>query len=263
MSSGTKGQNYWIMCRIPLRLRCMGQSSKAAKHRLYVESWISPITPLTPEQTHYLRNVLRLQNEEAILAFDAKGRAHQTELVPLEEGKFGLRIGEPAALPEQPLKLSVAMPIPKGDRADWTVEKLTELGVTNIIWWQAERSVMKSPGEQKMQRWLRLAQSAARQSLCGAPATIEGPIPLKDIFLSTYEQHFIALPKAEPSAKISIGQRNSVLLLIGPEGGFTPDEEAFAIDAGCQPLWLSCNILRMETAAIAGASHLQNMAQKF
>ena len=263
MSSATKGQNYWIMCRIPPRLVCMGQASKPPKHRLYVDTWNSPVTPLNAQQTHYLRNVLRLENEATILAFDAQGRAHQTLLVPMEEGRFGLKIGERAALPERSLELSVAMPIPKGDRADWAVEKLTELGVSNIIWWQAERSVMKTPGKQKSQRWQRISQSAARQSVCGSPVKIEGPLTLTDIFLAPYDKCFIALPTTQPPAKMNIQAGNSVLLLIGPEGGFSPEEEASAINAGYQPLWLSSNILRMETAAIVGASHLQNMAQKF
>jgi 16S rRNA (uracil1498-N3)-methyltransferase len=231
------------------------------KHRLFIETWAEPITPLSPEQNHYLSHVLRLNVGHEILAFDAHGRAHLATLVHHEEYGLGIEIGTPIAMPTQALNLSVALPIPKGERADWAVEKLSELGVHEIIWWNAARSVMKDPGTQKQERWKRLTQSAARQSLAGPPPHLSGPHQLDLVLQGAYDARFIALPGASP-APMEISKGKSVLLLIGPEGGFSPAEEENARDAGCQPLWLSTSILRMETAAIVGASHLQNMVQK-
>ena len=220
------------------------------------------MTPLSPEQIHYLSHVLRLKVGHEILAFDAHGRSHLAILAHDENQAWAIQIGPSIALPEQPLHLSVALPVPKGERADWAVEKLAELGVNEIIWWQAERSLIKEPGAQKKQRWTRLAQSAVRQSLSGPPPKLIGPNQLDTILENSYDERFIALPGA-PLNSMEISRGKSVLLLIGPEGGFTPEEEKKARNAGCRPLWLATGILRIETAALVGASHLQNLAQKF
>jgi 16S rRNA (uracil1498-N3)-methyltransferase len=236
----------------------MTNTMNPPKHRLFIETWAEPITPLSPEQNHYLSHVLRLKVGHEILAFDAHGRAHLACLIHDDNQSLAIKIGPPLPLPEQPLRLHVALPIPKGERADWAVEKLSELGVHEIIWWNAARSVMKEPGTQKQERWKRLTQSAARQSLAGPPPHLSGPHQLDLVLQGAYDARFIALPSASP-APMEISKGKSVLLLIGPDGGFSPAEEENARNAGCQPLWLSTSILRMETAAIVGASHLQNM----
>ena len=240
----------------------MTNHTKTPKHRLFIEGWSEPCIKLKSDQSHYLTHVLRLNIGTEILIFDGANRCHRTLLSQDNDKNMQLELAQALPMPEQDLHLHVALPIPKGERADWAVEKLTELGVHEILWWQAKRSVMKNPGMQKKERWKRLTQSAARQSFSGPPPHLSGPHRLDKILENPYDKRFIALPSASPKAN-DITTEKSVLLLLGPEGGFSPEEEERALDAGCQPLWLGRGILRIETAALVAVAHLQNIAQKF
>ncbi len=147
----------------------------------------------------------------------------------------------------------LAMALIQGARFDWVVEKSVELGAGGLIPLITERvkSGDSRPGEAKMKRWKRLAEEARKQ--CGRPSPLEIALPetLDDLLARAedFGPAFFGSPAAEPC---DIFERcESPLLLIGPEGGFSPMEEEKMLAAGFQPKSLGPLTLRAETAALA------------
>ena len=111
----------------------MGKKKQVPKHRLFVETCSQSCIDLNADQSHYLTNVLRLPKGVEILVFDAEARYHRAILQYDSKNSVQLEVKESIPIPDRPLKTHVALPIPKGERADWAVEKLTALRVHEII----------------------------------------------------------------------------------------------------------------------------------
>jgi 16S rRNA (uracil1498-N3)-methyltransferase len=157
---------------------------------------------------------------------------------------------------QAPAQIAVAQGIPKAQKMDYVVEKLTELGVAEIVPLRSERSVAEA-GDTKIARWRRLARSAAQQ--CGRAdipdvreaadlRSLTGRFADFDRVLFPWE-----LASAQPlreSLPPLIAAARRVLIVIGPEGGFSHDEADLAGAAGAHRLSLGERILRTETAAL-------------
>jgi 16S rRNA (uracil1498-N3)-methyltransferase len=215
-------------------------------------------------QAHHARNVLRLANGDAVELFDDDGRTASGELEIEPGGHAAVRIGdvkEPAA---SSFTWSVAAAVPKGDRADWMVEKLSELGAASYIPLLAERSVVQPKGEGKRQRWMRLATESAKQSRRVGVMRVEAPIDLAALLKSLAVESPGALSAwfldtgdtAIPIRQMLLSPPPSgrLLLLIGPEGGWTSGEIDRMLDANLTAVSLTRTILRIETAAVAAAA---------
>jgi 16S rRNA (uracil1498-N3)-methyltransferase len=189
---------------------------------------------------HHLARVLRLRPGEVVTATDGRGAWRVCRWTGA-----GLETDGPVtveAAPEPPLTIGFA-PV-KGDRPEWTVQKLTELGVDRIVPLRAARSVVRWDGERgaaAVERLRRVAREAAMQSRrCRLPEVTEvlTPADLPDAAL------------AEPGGRPPTLARPTVL--VGPEGGWTADELA----AAASTVALGDLILRSETAALAAAALL-------
>lgn len=161
------------------------------------------------------------------------------------------------------LKISVAQAVPKGQKMDFVIEKLTELGIAELLPFYSERSVVEDIGAGKLERWRRLAQSAAQQ--CGRDTlpAIHQPQPFADVVARFPDYDTVLFPwelaESGPLRERLPGlveHSGSVLMLIGPEGGFSSDEAAAAQAAGAKLISLGSRILRTETAALVLASIL-------
>ena len=158
--------------------------------------------------------------------------------------------------------ITVASAVPKGDRADWMIEKLSELGVAAFIPLRTARSVVHPEGAGKLDRWNRIAVEAAKQSRRNGVMRIEPLASLTSL-----------LPKIEPGEGIffstgdapivgTITAPKASTLLIGPEGGWTADEEAAMRSRGLTPASPVPTILRIETAAVLSAGVLMLLSQE-
>ena len=154
-----------------------------------------------------------------------------------------------------PLRFGIALL--KGEKLEWVVQKLTELGVGEIAFLQTER-VVATPGEgrwtARLVRYAAIAREAAEQ--CGRvrlPA-LHGPVGLADYLRAAGETPlFLVHPDAASPLRAALPARGSARLLIGPEGGFSPREAALARECGATAASLGARILRSETAALAAA----------
>jgi 16S rRNA (uracil1498-N3)-methyltransferase len=196
---------------------------------------------LSPDDRHHLERALRIRPGEEITVSDGAGRWRPC--------RFGEAL-EPAgdiAVDERPAPtLTVALALTKGERFDWAVQKLTEVGVDVIVPMAAARCVVRWEGvkaTQHVQRLRRIARQAAMQSR-------RTWLPLVD------DMHSFADVAARPEAAIAErgGDPPSLarpLVLVGPEGGWTTDERASGPSVVLGP-----HVLRAETAAVAAGTLL-------
>ena len=208
--------------------------------------------PLSATQLHHVRTVLRLTDGTTVDLFDDAG---QTAIGRLRDDSVDITaISAPT---HQALSLIIAAAVPKGDRADWMVEKLSELGVTTFVPLAAERSVVLPQGNSKFERWQRIAIESAKQSRRSGVMKIDSLKPPLDPSLRISTAAYLSTAAdAQPINDLlaTVFNDQTLLLYIGPEGGWTEREcEAFA-QAALIPLKLTDTILRIETAAVAAAA---------
>ncbi|MFM8954173.1 MAG: RsmE family RNA methyltransferase [Actinomycetota bacterium] len=194
---------------------------------------------LGDEDAHHLLRVLRVKEGDPVTVTDGAGRWMSVSI-----GKDGsIRpIGEVVVEAAPKWRLRIAFSLVKGDRPEWTIQKLTELGIDEIIvLGDLERSVVRwetKRAEKNLQRLRTVAREAAMQSRRVWLPTVSG---MQD--LATIEDVYIADPAGEP---ISGSHRT---LAIGPEGGFTDSEKKIGVGL----VSLGDNVLRAETAAMSAA----------
>ncbi len=206
-----------------------------------------------------IARVLRLRNGDRIEIVDSGGTAFVASIdgvgrVVRATLLEALDAGRADAAPV----LDVAQAVPKGRRMEFVIEKGTELGANSFLPFYSERSVGQTIGLEKLARWQRLARSAAQQS--GRRDVPEIRAPLKfDALLERFEEYEAVLFAWELAAPLPLRERllgalpahGSVLVVVGPEGGFTHDEAERAARHGAVLLSLGRRILRTDTAAVA------------
>ena len=235
--------------------------------RLHVVDLRPGLLPLDPGQAHHARQVLRLGNGDAVELFDDAGAVARGVIVaPPGSNAVAVRVDgvDPAgpAAAAGPA-FTVAAAVPKGERADWMVEKLSELGCTAFVPLVADRSVVTPKGTGKHDRWVRLATESAKQCRRRGVMRVDPPTPLAALladrsaggrpspgwFLDT---GMAAVPIRE--LLLNPEPPGDLTLLVGPEGGWTPAEVDRMLDARLTGVALARTILRVETAAVAAAA---------
>jgi 16S rRNA (uracil1498-N3)-methyltransferase len=217
--------------------------------------------PLDSVQAGHARNALRLEDGSEVEVFDDQGMVGIGKLVFVDAYQTLVRVAQIKVQNDgSTFRLTIAAAVPKGERADWMIEKLSELGVHEFIPLDTARGVVKPEGKSKYERWLRIATESAKQSrrtgvmrigqLKGISALIQevgSEQNIKSFYLSTD-------PGAVPLAQQVKEKLSSLLLLVGPEGGWTDEEIRLFESHRIEGAKLTPTILRIETAAIAGAA---------
>lgn len=219
---------------------------------------------LTGSDAHKIVNVLRLQSGDAIEIVDSGSQRFPATL-HVHGRDVRAELQEPQSRSSAPfLNVTVAQAVPKGQKMDFVVEKLSELGAHAIVPMYCERSVVTGAGEAKLDRWRRLARAAAQQSGRDDVLAIEPPcrfdelmqrFPAFDRVLMPWELAGAA-PLRDRLPAI-VGDARTVLVIVGPEGGFSHDEAHAAHDAGAHLFSLGKRILRTETAALVVVALLE------
>lgn len=211
---------------------------------------------MSREESHHARNVLRLSAGAEIELFDGKGSLARATLDRYESSLAHCRIaGVRREPPSSPL-LTIASAVPKGPRADAMVAQLSQLGVDRFIPLQAEHSVAV-PRANKIERFAKSTVESAKQCRRLYLMRVEQPRTPADVMADPdYDLRLIATPDAPIVADLPqlITACKQVLVLVGPEGGFSPGESVAAADAGCLGWPITNHILRIETAAAAAAA---------
>jgi 16S rRNA (uracil1498-N3)-methyltransferase len=223
---------------------------------------------LRGEEAHHLR-VRRHQPGDVIEVIDGRGSGYRVRLESLDgDCADGTILEELQEKGESPVQLHLAPTLIKGQRLDFVVEKVTEVGVASIRPMQTERAVVQPHSQRRVERWQRLARAAAKQ--CGRSRVPE-VFAVADLRAAVAEMTEVCEAVYMASAERGADQRACVAgsdqprtigLLIGPEGGFSPDEEAWAAAAGVQSFCWAGRVLRADTAAVVLAALILDEAER-
>lgn len=237
-------------------------------HRFYVspENWNRNSLMLRESEAHHARDVLRVRRGEKVVLFNGQGREITAEIVDLSSEEIRLRRLHEAETPPLRCRIVLAQAIPKGKNMELILQKGVEIGAAEIAPIISDRTVVQVDSEsaaQKQSKWQQIAIEAAKQSGQNWLPRVQAPKKLAELFSTAAVESFdlpligSLQPDAQHLKKIladysSVHQHrpSSVLMLVGPEGDFTPAELALARRHGCQPITLGPVILRVETAAI-------------
>jgi len=235
--------------------------------RIYVTASLSvgESIDLSIASSHYIKNVLRLKNGQNIIIFNALDPLDYTARVEIFKKQVQVSVlSSQKNNLESPLHTSLFQAIGKPEHIDLVIQKATELGITKIHLFNSQRTQTHLKGPRlakKIEHWQGIIISACEQ--CG-----RNQLPLLH-FEPTF-QSFLA--EQNKCNKILLDFNGSSIktlaselkpqygfnLLVGPEGGFTPDEVQFAKDQGFKPCTLGPRVLRMETAAISIINIIQH-----
>jgi 16S rRNA (uracil1498-N3)-methyltransferase len=209
---------------------------------------------LAAADAHYVARVCRAQVGERVEATDGRGARAALRLVEVRRGV----VVQVEAVTLEPAGRSawVLCGAPEGERADWLVEKLAELGIGRLLPVDSGRGRWRSASGRRA-RWERLAVAALRQSRRLRLMAVEEPAPLQEVLssLPAGGSRWLADPSGARAAHGLGGSGGDpVIGLVGPSGGFDEGERQAAFAAGFQPLCLSDARLRTETAALAWAA---------
>src|SRR5438477_8767355 len=235
-------------------------------HRFYLspEHWDPSALTLHGTEAHHARDVLRMKSGSRLVVFNGRGREVTAEVVDVTRGEVRLRKLHETETPPLRCRITLGQAIPKGKNMDLIVQKAVEIGAAEIAPLISERTIVDldaKEAEQKQAKWQQIAIEAAKQ--CGQNwlPQVHAPRKLKDFFSHTGNFDLRLIGSLQPDAihlKKILGdytdqhrdRPKSVLMLVGPEGDFTPAELALAKTNGCLPITLGPIILRVETAAI-------------
>ncbi len=209
---------------------------------------------------HHALRVLRLKVGDDVTLFDGQGGEHVARIV--ETGRtVSVELIEWRDIErETSFKVTLAQALPSGDKMDWIVQKAVELGATRILPLAATRSVVRLAGARatrRVEHWQSVVVAACEQ--CGRNRVPEiAPLLELRLWLSQYQQtadevSLLLTPQATRNLGALVAEKRAggTTLLIGPEGGFTEEEEAAALASGFQPVSLGTRVLRTETAGPA------------
>lgn len=192
-------------------------------------------------------------------------RPYLAEIAELGRDTVVFRVLEPVEPRPLPLEAVLYAALVKFDRFEWIVEKATELGAAGIVPFEAERSergLARAAGK-RSERWRRIAREASQQSRRDTLPEVLPPAAFEACLADAarYRYFLDEEPSAPPLAAVlpeppARRRTDRVALLTGPEGGWTPAERERAAGAGWMPVSLGQQILRAETAALAGLSVL-------
>ncbi len=231
------------------------------RDRFFVEGVhaIGASVTFAPDDARKIATVLRGRTGDRVHVIDSSGSAFAASLA-VAEGAVTATLDAPIerGTRETAVRLTLAQAIPKGQKMDVIVEKATELGVAAIVPLRSERVVGERTGDHKVERWQRIAKTAAQQ--CGRnviPAV--APIAAWDELISTfgtYDRVYLPweLADVQPlrdTFDVDAPAITSALFVVGPEGGFSAHEVERAAAAGAVVVSLGTRILRTETVALA------------
>lgn len=206
---------------------------------------------------HHITDVLRLRPGDHIEVIDSSARTFVAELERDGRRLRARLVEELAGAPVSELRIDVAQALPKGSKMDIVVEKATELGAAAIVPFCSERAIARVAGTSKLARWRRIARSAAEQ--CGRAdiPTLFAPMQFEEL-LARFEAYDLVLFAWESEERRPLRERlpallagaHRVLVVIGPEGGFSHAESDAARAHGARVVSLGERVLRTETAAL-------------
>ena len=235
--------------------------------RLFYKGLLADTIKITGSDAHHLMHVMRAKAGQMVTVVDDNGQVAAMEMVAFSASAVTLQLKEHlAADTESPLKIMLAQCLLKADKMDMVVQKAVELGAVGVIPISSQNCVARydaKKGAARKDRWQKIADEAAKQ--CGRTALLKvRPIVTLGQFIADMQATdsslvFFYENENEQSAKEYLRslKAKQIVLLVGPEGGFSLDEAKLIEEAGGKSVTLGPRILRAETAALTAIAVTQ------
>ncbi|WP_124727840.1 16S rRNA (uracil(1498)-N(3))-methyltransferase [Staphylospora marina] len=214
------------------------------------------------EDVHHILRVMRCRPGDRIIVCAGTGTDYLCEITETGAEEVLCRIvSESPSTGEPVTRLWIAQSLTKGDKWEWVLQKGTEIGAAGFIPFTSERCLIKideKKADKKQARWRKIVKEAAEQSHRGRVPEVAPVMNWKDLLRSVarFEAAFLAWEKGGKALKRAIAETEAseILLIVGPEGGFSEREAEEAAGSGAVPISLGSRILRAETAPLFAAS---------
>ena len=244
----------------------MSDGKPQTRVHLSVELEPDRLYALPPPQAHHAVRVLRLKAGDRVVLFNGDGAEYPARVERVARREVTVKVlARVAAGRESPLEVVLGQALSGGERMDYTIQKAVELGVAAIEPLAASRSVVRLSAERARRRvahWHAVAIAACEQCGRNRLPAIAAVAPLEQ-WLKHYaasndsERRLLLTPRGEARLRDLGRPERSVVILAGPEGGLTREEEAAACGCGFVPVSLGPRVLRTETAAVAALAAMQ------
>ncbi len=222
---------------------------------------------LSGDEGRHAVSVRRIHVDETIMLADGAGTAVRGPVVSVEKTSLVMRVDEVLSTPDANLRFVVAQALAKGDRAELAVEVMTEVGVDEVVPWQASRSIVKwvpDRAERHLAKWRSSAREATKQSRRFRVPVVTVPMSTRELALRLPETALTLIlheDATEPLSAVELPASGDVLLVVGPEGGIAPEELDALQAAGGRPVSISDGVLRTSTAGVVALAQLRVMEQ--
>ncbi|MBU9713957.1 16S rRNA (uracil(1498)-N(3))-methyltransferase [Evansella tamaricis] len=218
------------------------------------------------EDAKHIRRVMRMEIGFTITCCDENGRCFSCEITGFPEDNVKAKVlQQEEKVVELPVHISIAHGLPKGEKLELVIQKGTELGAAEFIPFEAERSIVKwdrKKAGKKVERWSKIAKEASEQSHRQRVPIVTNVLTAKQL-LERFEEYDHVLVAYEEAAKNDeksrffsvinkMNEGESLLLIVGPEGGFSDREITSFIERGAIICGFGPRILRSETAPLYG-----------
>ena len=217
---------------------------------------------VTGDEAHHAVAVRRLQVGERVALTDGEGTTAVGTVASTGKRVFAVSVASVAVAEPPAPSVTVVQAIPKGDRGELAVEVLTEVGTDVIVPWAAARCVAVWRGERAAKshaKWAATAREAAKQARRSLFPTV-APLASTTDVVSRLSGADLAVVLHEaataPVASLAVPSSGSVVVVVGPEGGITPEELAAFEHAGAVPVRLGAEVLRTSSAGLAAVAAL-------
>lgn len=229
------------------------------------------VVELIGDEGRHAAVVKRTRVGEVVLVADGRGRAVRGPVTEVTKQGISVLVDERLSTPARPHRWTAVQALAKGDRSEVAVESLTELGASRIIAWQASRSVARwvaRPGEagkvdKGVAKWQATARESTKQSRRFTVPEVS--FAITDDVLRLIAAAAVAVVCHEdatlPLARVPLPTSGEVLIVVGPEGGISPDELAAFTGAGAVAVSLGDGVLRTSSAAVVALAQLQVLAE--
>lgn len=218
---------------------------------------VGEVVVLTGPEARHAVQVVRLGVGQRVLLGDGAGRRAVSEIISVGQGELTARLLEVETVPGPTPRFVLVQALAKGDRDEQAIEAATELGVDEVVPWQAARSIVQWRGEKEARgrtRWEALVTAAAKQSR-RSRVPVVAPLERRAALCQRISSTALALvlheDASQPLAGVALPDFGDVVVVVGPEGGITPEELEALTSAGAMVVRLGADVLRSSTAGPA------------
>lgn len=207
--------------------------------------------------------VRRIRPGEMIMIGNGRGQGVRGVVVEVRGPSLVVKVINHLTSAAEPRRFVAAQALAKGDRSDLAVEMLTEMGVDEIVPWQASRSIVRWSAERagrSVAKWRATAREAAKQCRRLTVPQVSEPVTARQLAQLTASVDLALLLHEEAKesiAEVDLPAAGAVLIIIGPEGGISPEELQELSDAGARPVSISDAVLRTSTAGVVALAGLK------